>query len=114
MNAVTSTQHCSRTDLDWRVVEIARSDGPRSVLPDDRITRVFGIVFGTPLASRLANEPLETLRRFCVRAWYWHWIRAPDVRAFVEAGYSMDDAIRILSHVAGIRGFAPSIEGQAT
>lgn len=114
MNAVTMTEQCSLTDLDWRVVQIARSDGPRSVLSNARLARLFEFVVGSPLALELANQRLETLRRFCVRAWYRDRIGTRDVRAFIDAGYSMDDAVKILAHVAGIRGFAPSIEGQAS
>ena len=112
MNAITLRQSCSLTDLDWSVVEIARSDGPRSLNPDGPFTRFLRDFFGLPVARKLANEKLEALRRFCVRAWYWDLIRTRDVRALIETGYSSADVFQILAHVAGYRGFTPSIQEQ--
>ena len=113
MNALALTLECSLTDLEWRVVEIARSDGPRSITPDGRITKLLREFFGLPIARTLANEKLEALRRFCVRAWFWDLIRARDVNALVEAGYTSLDLFQILAHVAGFRGFTPTIEEKA-
>jgi len=110
MNAIPSKLECSFTDLEWRVIETARSDGPWSIKPDGRFTRFLQNFFGLPITRRLANEKLETLRRFCVRAWYWDLIRGRDVRAVMEAGYTSVDVFQILAHVAGYRGFTPTIE----
>lgn len=96
-------------DLEWRVVNMARQDGPRSLNPDGFVARVLRDVFGIP-ARRLANEGLEALRRFCVRAWYWDLIRTSDIRALTAAGYSKSDALQILAHVARYRGFVPSLQ----
>jgi hypothetical protein len=110
MNAIALKQGCSLSALDWRVVEIARSDGPRSINPDGRFTRFCRNFFGLPIARKLANDRLEALRRFCVRAWYGDLIRASDIQTLVEAGYSTPDAFQILTHVARSRGFTPSIQ----
>ena len=112
MNAIALKQGCSLSDLDWRVVEIARMDGPRSIKPDGSFTRFCRNFFGLPIARKLANERLEALRRFCVRAWYWDLIPTSDMRILVEAGYSTPDAFQILRHVARSRGFAPAIQKQ--
>jgi hypothetical protein len=114
MNAIALKQGCSLSSIDWRVVEIARMDGARSTNPDGRLARFCRNFFGLPIARKLANERLEALRRFSVRAWYWDLIRSADVRTFLGAGYSMLDAFQILTHVAGYRGFTPSIQEQAT
>jgi hypothetical protein len=113
MNAIALKLECSLTDLEWRVVEIARSDGPRSINPDGRFTKFLRDFFGLPITRKLANEKLEALRRFCVRAWYWDLIRSRDVRTLIEAGYSSVDTFQILAHVAGYRGFTPTIEDGA-
>ena len=113
MNAIALKLECSLTDLEWRVVEIARSDGPRSINPDGRFARFLRDFFGLPMARKLANEKLEAFRRFCVRAWFWDLIRARDVRALMEAGYTSADVFQILAHVAGYRGFTPTIEEEA-
>jgi len=110
MNAITLKLESSLTDLEWRVVETARADGPRSINPDGRLTKFLRDFFGLPIARKLANEKLEALRRFCVRAWFWDLIRSRDIRAFMEAGYTSLDLFQILAHVAGYRGFTPTIE----
>lgn len=94
---------------EWAVVDMARHDGARSLNPNGlaaRLLRVFGIV----TKGALANVQLEALRRFSVRAWCWDVIRVKDLRALSEAGFTWDDALCILAHVAEQRGFTPSIE----
>ena len=110
MNAIALKLECSFTDLEWRVIDTARSDGPRSITPDGRLTRLLRNFFGLPMTRELANEKLEALRRFCVRAWFWDLIRSRDVRALIEAGYTSVDVFQILTHVTRYRGFAPTIE----
>ena len=109
MNAISQNRECSLTDLDWQVVEIARSDGARSLNPDGTFARFLRDFFGWPVPRALSNQRAEALRRFSVRAWYWDFIRARDVRPLIDAGYSSDDAYRILAHVAGHRGFTPTM-----
>lgn len=110
MNALHPTQKRPLDDLDWRVVEIARTDGPRSLNPDGRFTRFLRDFFGLPVARKLANEKLEALRRFCVRAWCWDLVRSKDLKMLMNAGYSSATVFQILAHVASCRGFTPSIE----
>ena len=113
MNAIALKLECSLTDLDWQVVEMAKADGPRSMNPDGRFARFLRDAFGLPTARRLANAKLETLRRFSVRAWFWDLIRSRDVRALMETGYTSADVFQILAHVAGYRGFTPTIQEEA-
>jgi hypothetical protein len=100
------------SELEWSVVEIARDNGPRSLNPDGFWVRLSRDVFGLPIARTLANERLEALRRFCVRAWYWDLIRTRDLQILMDAGYSSAAVFQILAHVAGYRGFTPSIQEQ--
>ena len=113
MNAVTLNLECSLNDLEWRVVEMARSDGPRSIQPDGPFTKFLRDFFGLPIARKLANDRLEALRRFCVRAWFWDLVQSQDVRALMRAGYTSVDVFQILAHVAGYRGFTPAIQDEA-
>jgi hypothetical protein len=108
MNAPTSNANLS--ELEWRVVEIAREDGPRSLNSDGFLSRLSRDLFGLPVARRLANDRLEALRRFCVRAWYWDLIRSQDLRSLMDAGYSSVAVFQLLAHIAGYRGFTPSIQ----
>ena len=110
MGAIDPDGGCSLTDLDWRVIKVARMDGPKSINPDGRLARFLRNFFGLPISRQLANKRAEALRRFCIRAWYWDLIRASDVRRLIDAGYSMADVPRILAHVAGNRGFTPPIQ----
>ena len=96
-------------DLDWRVVDDARADSILSMNPDG--------VFATPLrllglyvARPLANEALEALRCFAVRAWHSRLIRSRDMCALHAGGFSTNHAEEILAHIAASRGFTPSIQ----
>ena len=110
MNAITLKLECSLTNLDWQEIGLARADGPRSINPDGRFARFLRDFLGLPTPQKLANEKLDALRRFCVRAWFWDLIPTRDVRALMEAGYTSVDVFQILAHVADIRGFTPSID----
>lgn len=110
MNAIAINAVHSLNDLDWKVVDIGRLDGPRSINPDHFLARFARDFCGVPVARRLANERLEALRRFSVRAWYWDLVRIEDVSPLIDAGYTVPDVFRILAHVARYRGFTPSLQ----
>ena len=97
------------TETDWRVVDMARSDGPRSFNPDGWVASMLRVI-GFSVAHGLANESLEALRRFSVRAWYWDLIRNSDIQLMSNAGYSSLDVRQILAHVSDRRGFVPALE----
>jgi hypothetical protein len=98
------------TELEWKVIEMARANGAWSLNPDGLFALLARYLFGLPDVRSLADKKLEALRRFAVRAWYWDHIRAKDVRAFRAAGYSRSHVLEILSHVGMARGFTPAIE----
>lgn len=95
--------------MSWKVIEMARQDGPHSLNPDGIIARLARKLFGASIPQGLASDALEMLRRFSVRAWFWDYVPASEVRAFLHAGYSMADAKRILAYVAHHRGFTPTL-----
>jgi hypothetical protein len=97
------------SDTDWRVIDMARSDGPRSFNPDGWWANILRVI-GISVANGLANESLETLRRFSIRAWYWDLIRKGDARELIDAGYSTAHIRQIIGYVASLRGFAPTLE----
>ena len=109
MNAMTHFETQRPVKMDWKVVEMARKDGPRSLNPDGLLSRIARNVLGIPVPRRLASDGLEALRRFSVRAWYWDFVPAKEVQAFLDAGYAVTDAKRILAYVAHHRGFTPSL-----
>ena len=114
MNAVMSHPKATLGELEWKVVDMARQDGPRSLNPEGLFVQLSRDLFGLPVARQLANKGLEALRRFCVRAWYWDAVRLRDVRALIDAGYSKSDVRRVLAHIASHRGFAPSVLQRST
>jgi len=95
--------------IDWRVVDMARADGPRSFNPDGWLASILRVI-GFSVAHGLANESLEALRRFSIRAWYWDLIRSSDILLLSDAGYSGTHVRQILDHVADLRGFAPTLQ----
>ena len=95
--------------LEWDAVAIAKSDGPRSANPRSLLARLSRL-FGIEIARPLANERLETLRRFAVRAWFRDVIRERDLKKLFDAGFTSNDAWRVLTHVATSRGVMPGVE----
>jgi hypothetical protein len=96
--------------LECKVIEMAREDGRWSLNPDGPVARIASGLFGVEIARPLANDRLEALRQFAVRAWFWDFIPARDTIRFLDAGFSDEQARRILAHIAGHRGFTPSVQ----
>ena len=110
MSALAPSQHAPLGYLDWKVVEMAHEDGRWSVNPGGPIARIASGLFGIEIPHALANDRLEALRRFAVRAWFWDFIPARDTIRFLDAGFSTEHAREILAHVAAHRGFTPSVQ----
>ena len=102
------------SNVDWTVIETARADGSLSLNPDGVRAHLARALVGIAVPHGLADEKLEALRRFSVRAWHWDVIRQKDLRAFLEAGFSRIHVLEIVSHVGLTRGFTPSIEYEAS
>ena len=109
MNAVSTFGQKRRGEMSWQVIDMARRDGPRSLNPDGILARIARDFLGIPMARRLANDGLEALRRFSVRAWFSDFVPQREVQDFLDAGYTVADARRILAYVAHHRGFTPSL-----
>ena len=77
MNAIGQNRECSLTDLDWSVVEIARTDGARSLNPDGTFARFLRDFFGLRFPRFATSEPRRS--PLSVRALYWDF-PARDVR----------------------------------
>ena len=107
---VSPAGQTSLSDLEWRIVEMGRADGRRGLNPDGFWPSLSRKLFKISVPNRLANEGLEALRRFSVRAWHWKQLRTADVLALIDAGYTRADAILILEHIASQRGCMPSVQ----
>jgi len=108
MNATSTIEPQRKGEMSWQVIEMARSEGPRSLNPDGILARIARL-FGISVPRRLGNDGLEALRRFSVRAWFWDFVPVREVQDFLDAGYTVTDARRILAYVAHHRGFTPSL-----
>jgi hypothetical protein len=75
--------------------------------------RISSSLLGLSVPRPLNNAALEALRRFSVRAWYWNFIPTHELKTLVAAGYSYVAALEVMAHVAGERGYCPSIEESA-
>lgn len=109
MHAVSTIEPQRQGQMSWQVIDMARSEGPRSLNPDGIVARIAHGLFGTVVPRGLANDGLEALRRFAVRAWFWDFVPAREMQDFLDAGYTVTDAKRILAYVAHHRGFTPSL-----
>ena len=96
--------------LEWEVVEIGRWDGASRLNPDGLLARMARILLGFEIARPLANRRLEALRRFAAKAWFRRTVRERDLRAFIDAGFSWNDAGRVLAYVGSQSGRVPSVE----
>ncbi len=92
------------------VLEMARTEGPRSADPKLLLNRLSRLLFGISIARPLANERLEAIRRFAVAAWYLDEVPEKRIRALFEAGLSSNDAWRLLDYVGSRRGVMPDVE----
>jgi len=95
---------------EWSVIDMARAEGPRSADPNALFNRLLSKLFGIARARPLANKRLESLRRFAVAAWFRAELRVRDMRALFDAGFTSNDAARIIAYVALHRGLVPEVE----
>ena len=95
---------------EWSVIDMARAEGPRSANPNALINRLLRKLFGIAIARPLANERLESLRRFALAAWFRPEISLRDMRRLFAAGFSSNDAARIIAYVGVHRGSVPEVE----
>ena len=68
MGSTNDNDALGRTE--WSVIDMARAEGPRSANPNALINRLLRKLFGIAIARPLANERLESLRRFALAAWF--------------------------------------------
>ena len=95
---------------EWSVIDMARAEGPRSANSNGFLNRLMSTLFGIAIARPLANERLESLRRFALAAWFRPEIRLRDMRRLFAAGFSSNDAARIIAYVGVHRGSVPEVE----
>ena len=94
----------SLSDLEWSIVDMARSDGLSSLRQPGRLRKIIYAIFGLKPVNQLANERLEALRRVAVQAWRYRWnIAQEHLQALYSAGYSQDHFELIQRRIANAR-----------
>lgn len=96
------------TALEWTVVELAQRDRMSSIERPGAIARFARRLFGLPVKTSLSSPRLEALRRIAVLSWYRGFSVAPaEVRAFVAAGFTLDQYETLLARINAVRVSLP-------
>ncbi|HWK36095.1 hypothetical protein [Sphingomonas sp.] len=90
--------------LEWSVVAIAERDKLSTLRTPGRVAVALGTLFGDKPNPQLADTRLEALRRIAVLSWHFGYtIPGDDVRAFVEAGYTLDQYETLVDSISAGR-----------
>ncbi len=94
--------------VELRVIDFAkRIDATREIEPQGRLGRFLETILGFRLGRPLADQRLESLRRFASKvSHHGDEVADTDVRSLVEAGYSPGQAYGLLSYLADGRARA--------
>lgn len=86
--------------LEWSVVALAQRDSIASLGEPGPLAAALGSLFGRR-DKRVIDPRLESLRRIAVLAWHRGWqVPASELRAFVKAGFSLDQYELVQSSIA--------------
>jgi hypothetical protein len=91
--------------LERRVVELAREDGLKSLIPQRPRRWLARLIFGPmPPSKMLANEQLEALRQLAVQAWH-HGYTLPvsAIREAQAAGHSEAKVGAVIDFIGRLR-----------
>jgi hypothetical protein len=96
------------TQLEWQVVDLAQRDRLSSINRPGPIARALHWLFGGAVKTALSDPRLEALRRIAVLSWYRGFSVAPaEVRAFLAAGFTVDQYETLLARINAIRTNLP-------
>lgn len=96
------------TDLEWRVVAIARKDGPLTLRRPGRLTTALRMLLSRP-NPMLTDPRLEALRRMAVLTWRRGYSVPPqEVRAFFDAGFTARQYEALADHIGAARAISPT------
>jgi hypothetical protein len=112
MATVTHNDNSRLSALEWSVVAFAQRDSLASLGEPGRFAAALGSLFGRR-DRRVIDPRLESLRRIAVLAWHRGWqVPASELRAFVKAGFSLDQYELLQTSIA--RGRSASRRGAAS
>jgi hypothetical protein len=94
--------------LEWSVVALAERDSLSSLRAPGRVAIAMGALFGDRRNPQLADQGLEALRRMAVLSWHHGFaVHGRDVRAFVDAGYSLDQYETLVASIGAAKARRP-------
>ncbi|AIT82219.1 hypothetical protein [Novosphingobium pentaromativorans] len=93
------------SDLEQRIVELARADGLETLRPQRKRSWLGRLILGPqPISPELANEQLEALRRLAVQAWHkGYTLPVSAVREAQAAGYSEAQVGAVIDTIGRMR-----------
>ncbi|MBV8687425.1 MAG: hypothetical protein JOZ90_04450 [Alphaproteobacteria bacterium] len=87
--------------LEWSIVAVARRDGLSSLRDPGRLSSALSGLFGRRSGRKAPDTRLEALRRIAVLAWDRGWqVPTSELRAFVDAGFSLDQYELVQTSIA--------------
>ena len=99
------TERVGLSALEWSVVALAQRDRMSSLSRPGRMSLALGALFGTRrTGSHLADPRLEALRRMAVLSWHRGFaVPGPEVRRFLDAGFSAEQYETMLASISVAR-----------
>jgi hypothetical protein len=103
------------SELEWRVVELARGDSLRTLQPQRRRSWLGRLLLGpTPPSPELSDERLEALRRLAVQAWHMGYtLPASAMKQAFRAGYSDLQIGKVIDTIVGHQLGLAALNGNA-
>jgi len=90
------------TDLEERVIDLARQEGIGAIEPPGRFERLLAVLFGVrPGGQPLADPKLEALRRATIVAHHRHHLPDTHAAELREAGYTPDQVRALETRAIG-------------
>ena len=99
--STAGTGAATLSPLEWSVVALAQRDRLSSTDRPGPIAVAMGRLFGSRRNPDLADSRLEALRRIAVIAWHRGYaIASAEIRAFLEAGFTMAQYELVLASIS--------------
>ena len=97
-------QATSFSAQEWQIVDLARTDGLRSLRGPGSFARLRKWIWGEEHSPTLASERLEALRRLAVEAWHKGYaVSLSALAAFRAAGFSTAQLELLLTTISAGR-----------
>lgn len=101
-------QPVALSPIEWSIVAVAQRSTVGSLREPGRIAAALSGLFGGSSGRKVPDPRLEALRRIAVLAWHHGWrVPTSELRAFVAAGFSLDQYELVQNSIARGRAARP-------